>query len=209
MIYSPAYDQETNSIIETLNVILAKMVTKDDLEQVRVELRAEMHYGFALDPRRDARYPLRNPRNYVRLDAIEAELKDHRGYAKEIDHLMERVRAIEKHLGLIARSPLEPYDAANPLRRASGLHTGSNAVLLNRELSAGSRLAYALLLQRAWSKGAVPATEAALAEDMKSKETEVRRYLEELKAADLLDIDQQGTGLSARYRKYVINGYKT
>jgi archaellum component FlaC len=92
-------DQETNSIIETLNVILAKMVTKDDLEQVRIELRAEMHEGFA-----SIRAEMRDIRSeiheiHVRLDAIEAELKDHRGYAKEIDHLMERVRAIEKHLG--------------------------------------------------------------------------------------------------------------
>jgi hypothetical protein len=84
-----------------------------------------------------------------------------------------------------------------------------NAVLLNRELSAGSRLAYALLLQRAWSKGNGRATVAALVEDMKSNETEVRQYLEELEAADLLDVDQQGTGLSARYQMYVMNGTDT
>jgi hypothetical protein len=31
---------------------------------------------------------------------IEAGLKNHAGYANEIDYLMDRVRAIEKHLGI-------------------------------------------------------------------------------------------------------------
>jgi hypothetical protein len=41
---------------------------------------------------------MRDIRN--RLDAIEAEQKNRRGFAKEIDHLIERVRAIEEHLGI-------------------------------------------------------------------------------------------------------------
>ena len=96
-------DKDTNSIIETLNVILAKMATKDDIERLdgRIDsLREEMHDGFA-----SIRAELRDIRSEIReihdrLDAIEAELKNHRGFAKEIDHLLQRVAAIEKHLGM-------------------------------------------------------------------------------------------------------------
>jgi hypothetical protein len=35
-----------------------------------------------------------------RLDGLEETVASHSGYAKEIDHLLKRVVAIEKHLGL-------------------------------------------------------------------------------------------------------------
>lgn len=91
-------DKDTNEIVETLNVILTKMATKDDIAGIATkddiaQLRAEMHEGFA-----DIRSELKDIHN--RLDALEAAVHNISGYAKEIDHLMERVRAIEKHLGL-------------------------------------------------------------------------------------------------------------
>jgi uncharacterized coiled-coil DUF342 family protein len=89
-------DKGISDIVETLNIILAKMATKDDLEA----LRAEMHEEFV-----SVRSDIREIRDEVReirtrLDAIEVELKDHRGYAIEIDHLLHRVSAIEKQLGI-------------------------------------------------------------------------------------------------------------
>ncbi len=69
---------------------------KSDVSQLRTEmreLRTEMREGFA-----DIRSELKDIHN--RLDALEAAVHNISGYAKEIDHLMERVRAIEKHLGL-------------------------------------------------------------------------------------------------------------
>ncbi len=93
-------DKGISDIVETLNIILAKMATKDDVEA----LRAEMHEQFV-----SVRADLRQLRDEVseirsRLDAIEAELGDHRGYAKEIDHLLHRVAAIEQHLGIDRRA---------------------------------------------------------------------------------------------------------
>jgi hypothetical protein len=35
-----------------------------------------------------------------RLKDIEASAEDHTGHSKEIDHALERIAAIEKHLGL-------------------------------------------------------------------------------------------------------------
>jgi hypothetical protein len=106
-------DKNTAEIIETLNLILAKVATKEDVEALRAEnqagrielraemlegfsaLRAEMREGFA-----DIRSEMKDVR--ARLDALESAVKNITGYAKEIDHLIERVSAIEKHLGLRA-----------------------------------------------------------------------------------------------------------
>jgi hypothetical protein len=88
-VYFFLMDKDTTEVVEILNHILANMVTKDDL----ATLRSEMSEGFA-----SVRAEMRDIRN--RLDAIEAELKNHSGFAKEIDHLIERVRAIEEHLGI-------------------------------------------------------------------------------------------------------------
>ena len=35
-----------------------------------------------------------------RLDTLENKVDEHSGYAKEIDHILERVVAIERHLGI-------------------------------------------------------------------------------------------------------------
>ena len=35
-----------------------------------------------------------------RLKDVEAAVEDHAGHSKEIDHALERVAGIEKHLGL-------------------------------------------------------------------------------------------------------------
>lgn len=69
------------------------MATKDDLAAARDELRAEMRDGFA-----SIREELRDIRQ--RLEALEEAARNSAGLTKEIDHLMERVRAIEKHLGM-------------------------------------------------------------------------------------------------------------
>ncbi len=106
-------DNDTSEIIDTLNVILAKMATKDHIAELRAEtkqelaeiraematkgelaaLRDEMRAGFL-----DLRSELKDIRD--RLDELEATVKNISGFAKEIDHLMERVSAIEQHLGL-------------------------------------------------------------------------------------------------------------
>ena len=82
-------DKDTSEIIETLNLILAQMATKDDVEALRVEMRE----GFA-----NIQAKLKDIR--LRLDALEVAARNVSGFAKEIDHLLQRVGAIEKHLGI-------------------------------------------------------------------------------------------------------------
>lgn len=89
-------EKETKEIIETLNLILEKMATKDDLTEIKTavaKLHGDVQSGF-----RDLRSELKDIRQ--RLDALESAVQNISGYAKEIDHLMERISAIEKHLGL-------------------------------------------------------------------------------------------------------------
>ena len=93
-------------IIETLAVILAKMATKEDVESLRAGLRSEMQDGFA-GLRAEMREGLVDIRSEIkeirgRLDGLESAVKNISGYAKEIDHIIERVSAIEEHLGLRA-----------------------------------------------------------------------------------------------------------
>jgi len=86
-------ERETAEILEVVNFIKDRMVTKDDLAEMGVSLRTEMRTGFA-----DIQAELRDIRS--RLDALESAVENMSGYAKEIDHIIERVSAIEKHLGL-------------------------------------------------------------------------------------------------------------
>ena len=99
-------DNSNAEIIETLGVILAKMATKEDVESLRAELRSEMQDGFA-GLRAEMREGFVDIRSEIkeireRLDALESAVKNISGYAKEIDHIIERVSAIEEHLGLRA-----------------------------------------------------------------------------------------------------------
>ena len=87
--YAFAMDQNTTEIVDTLNLILARMATKDDVEA----LRAEVREGFS-----NIQSELGDIR--LRLDALEMAVQNLSGFAKEIDHLIERVSAIEQHLGL-------------------------------------------------------------------------------------------------------------
>ena len=106
-------DKGTGEIIETLTLILASLATKEDVEALRtenqagrIELRSEMLEGFSAlrgemrEGFADIRSEMKDIR--ARLDALESAVKNISGYAKEIDHLIERVSAIEKHLGLRA-----------------------------------------------------------------------------------------------------------
>ncbi len=99
-------DKHTGEVIEILNLILSKMATKEDVEALRTELRMEMQEGFASQRAEiregfaDVRAEIKSIRE--RLDTLESAVQNISGYAKEIDHLIERVSAIEQHLGLRA-----------------------------------------------------------------------------------------------------------
>jgi hypothetical protein len=69
------------------------MATKEDLADLRTELKGDI---AKLDVKVD-RLDLSIHRE---LESIKQELKNVAGFGKEIDHALERIAAIEKHLGI-------------------------------------------------------------------------------------------------------------
>ncbi len=73
---------------ESLDFIIAHMATKDDVRDV---IQEEL---------KDIRQELRDIRK--RLDTLEESSKSHSGFSKEIDHVLQRVIAIERRLSIKA-----------------------------------------------------------------------------------------------------------
>jgi hypothetical protein len=78
-----------------------------------------------------------------------------------------------------------------------------NFILTKKDISVGAKLAYAMLLKYAWGDDACFPGQAKLAQDMGSGERSVRRYLEELEKAGLLEIVQRGLGKTNLYRLFL------
>ena len=78
-----------------------------------------------------------------------------------------------------------------------------NFVLTNSKISVGAKLGYAMLLKYAWGDNACFPGQTKLAEDMGSGERSVRRYLDELEKAGLLEIEQRGLGKTNLYRLFL------
>ena len=72
----------------------ARFVTEEVRQIVRQEAASKQHIVDVRNDLRDMRSELREIRD--RLEKLEASASDHSGYAKEIDHALERIAAIEK-----------------------------------------------------------------------------------------------------------------
>ncbi len=105
--------KEQEDLIETVifirDYIMEHMATKEDLAEVRAEMvtkgefasfRAEMA-AFRTETESQLMWLRTEIRAiHTRLDEMQAELNNHGGFAKEIDHLLGRVQTIEQHLGI-------------------------------------------------------------------------------------------------------------
>ena len=87
-------DRNTKDILETVNFIKDRMLTKDD---VRAIIREEIP-GMIREELKPIHHELREINR--RLDTLDEQYKNLKGVTKEIDELRDQVRAIEKHLGL-------------------------------------------------------------------------------------------------------------
>jgi hypothetical protein len=108
----------------------------------------------------------------------------------------------ERHIGQILRERNIEIIGAD-LATRHGFTQVPNFILTNKELSVGSKLAYAMLLKYAWGDDACFPGQAKLAEDMGSGERSVRRYLDELEKIKLLEIVQRGLGKTNLYRLFL------
>ena len=107
-----------NELGQMLTHVVENMATKDDLAELRTELRAEMaelrtEFGVEMaELRTELRADMATGFSEImteltdikrRLKTVEAAIEDHGGHSKEIDHAFERIAAIERHIGLTAK----------------------------------------------------------------------------------------------------------
>ena len=100
-------DQNTKDILEAVNFIKNRMLTKDDVRDiVRDELK---EYATKNDVRKivgevvdEKLRPIHASLTEInrRLDTIEEHYWNLKGVTKEIDEIRAEVRAIQKHLGI-------------------------------------------------------------------------------------------------------------
>ncbi len=104
------------------------------------------------------------------------------------------------HLHSIQRN-IEIVGADNATR--FGFTQVPNFLLINKELSVGAKLAYAMLLKYAWDADACFPGQVKLGEDMGAGERSVRTYLKELEDAGFLEVQQRGLGKTNLYRLHL------
>ncbi len=96
-------DETAKHILEIVTDIQEKMATKEDLAEVRTELknniaevRAELK-GEIMEVRTELGAQIRE--NTKAIEELREEVHGMRGYAKEIDHVISRVSVLEHHAG--------------------------------------------------------------------------------------------------------------
>jgi hypothetical protein len=107
-----------------------------------------------------------------------------------------------RHIGDILRERNIEIVGAD-LATRHGFTQVPNFILTKSDISVGAKLAYAMLLKYAWGDDACFPGQTKLALDMGSGERSVRRYLEELEKAALLEIVQRGLGKTNLYRLFL------
>lgn len=110
-----------------------------------------------------------------------------------MEHIAPRIAEIARNIEIVGADPVTRH----------GFTQVPNVVLINKELSVGAKLAYAMLLKYAWSDDACFPGQAKLAKDMGSGERSVRRYVDELEAASFLEVKQRGLGKTNLYRLHL------
>jgi hypothetical protein len=110
----------------------------------------------------------------------------------------------ERHIGDILKERERNIEIIGAdLATRHGFTQVPNFILTKSDISVGAKLAYAMLLKYTWGDDACFPGQTKLADDMGSGERSVRRYLEELEKASLLEIVQRGLGKTNLYRLFL------
>ena len=91
-----AKETTLNELGETLAYVVEHMATKEDLAALRGELKSDI--AALSEQVASIERELRQIRRD--LDNLAAKVENIIGYRKEIDHALERIAAIERHLGI-------------------------------------------------------------------------------------------------------------
>jgi hypothetical protein len=91
-------DQNTKDILDTVNFIKDRMLTKDDVRDITREVIRQEVPAMIREELKPIHHELREINR--RLDALDEQYKNLKGVTKEIDEIRDEVRAIQKHLGI-------------------------------------------------------------------------------------------------------------
>jgi chromosome segregation ATPase len=94
-----AKETTLNELGQMLTHVVEHMTTKDDLAELRTELKADL--AAIAEQVAGIERDLKTIRR--ELNDLADKVENIAGYLKEIDHALERIAAIEKHLGLAKR----------------------------------------------------------------------------------------------------------
>ena len=110
-----------------------------------------------------------------------------------MEHISSGLSHIARNIEIVGADPVTRH----------GFTQVPNFILTKPDISVGAKLTYAMLLKYAWQEDACFPGQIKLAEDMGAGERSVRRYLEELETASLLEIEQRGLGKTNYYRLHM------
>ena len=114
-------------------------------------------------------------------------------YTEGMEQIANRIAEIARNIEIVGADPVTLH----------GFTQVPNFILTSTKISVGAKLGYAMLLKYAWGDNACFPGQTKLAEDMGSGERSVRRYLDELEKAGLLEIVQRGLGKTNLYRLFL------
>lgn len=110
-----------------------------------------------------------------------------------MEHIGRSLHTIQRNIEIVGADPVTRH----------GFTQIPNVVLVNKDLSVGAKLAYAMLLKYAWAQDACFPGQQTLATDMGAGERSVRTYLKELEGAGFLEVQQRGLGRTNLYRLHL------
>lgn len=110
-----------------------------------------------------------------------------------MEHIAGNLSRIQRNIEIVGADPVTRH----------GFTQMPNVVLIDKRLSVGAKLAYAMLLKYAWSDSACFPGQRTLADDMGAGERSVRTYLKELEATGALEVTQRGLGKTNLYRLHL------
>ncbi len=110
-----------------------------------------------------------------------------------MEHIAAKLANTQRNIEIVGADPVTRH----------GFTQVPNVVLIDKRLSVGAKLVYAMLLKYAWSDDACFPGQQKLSEEMGAGERSIRSYLKELELHGLLEVKQRGLGKTNIYRLHL------
>ena len=110
-----------------------------------------------------------------------------------MDHIAGRLNEIARNIEIVGADPVTLH----------GFTQVPNVVLTSEKLSAGAKLAYAMLLHYAWANSFCFPGQERLAIDMGAGKRSIIRFMAELETVGYIAVQRRGLGKTNLYQLFV------